>query len=307
MAEFAPGTVIADALNLRNGPGTEHRVLAVLHAGDAVEVTAAVEAWYCVSTALGPGFVHGDFVQLAPGAVVPSVPAADAVAGFAYVVVAGDSLSAIGARHRADWRAIAAVNGIEPPDVLQPGQVLRLPGAPPRVGELDVLDPLRDTGPSVLTASSANGHHCPWGGDHAADLDVADVASPGCEVRFYVALAGADVRGVVEQVGRACRSARLADGGYQLALRIERRAAAHEPWLDTGAWLRYAHLDPVAVTVGDAVEPGGTLGWLGPPGGGEYASTCAMGSHVHVEARRATWVAPAGSAPGAGPFMRISV
>ncbi|MBM4415572.1 MAG: SH3 domain-containing protein [Chloroflexi bacterium] len=44
MAEFAPGTMTADALNLRNGPGTEHRVLGVLRAGDAVEVTAAVDA-----------------------------------------------------------------------------------------------------------------------------------------------------------------------------------------------------------------------------------------------------------------------
>jgi len=109
------------------------------------------------------------------------------------------------------------------------------------------------------------------------------------------------------QVAPACRSWRLADGGQQLALRLGRRAGEHEPWLDTCAWLRYAHLDPVALGVGEAVEPGGTLGWLSPSGGGEYASTCAMGSHLHVEALRVTWVAPAGSAPGDGPFMRLSV
>lgn len=307
MPEPAPGTIIADALNLRSGPGTEHAVLATLRAGEAVAVTAAIGEWYCVETARGPGFVHGDFVELAPGAAIPAAGAAGAIAESPYVVVAGDSLSAIGARRGVDWRAIAAANGIEAPYVLHPGQVLRIPGAPPRIGELEVLDPLSSAGASVLTSSSANGHHRPWGGDHAADLDVANRDSPGCEVRFHVALAGGEVRGVVDDVRAACHSLRLADGGYQLRLRIERRAGEHEPWLDTGAWLRYAHLDPVAVVANDVVAPGGALGWLGPAGGGEYASSCAMGSHVHVEALRATWVAPVGTTPGDGPFMRIGV
>ncbi|MBM4415573.1 MAG: LysM peptidoglycan-binding domain-containing protein [Chloroflexi bacterium] len=160
------------------------------------------------------GFVHGDFVQLAPGVVVPAAAFAGGSAAFDYTVVAGDSLSAIGARHGVDSRAIVAANAIAPPYVLHPGQVLRVPGAPLRVGELDVFDPLHDTGASVLTASPANGYHRSWGGDHAADLDLAHLDSPGCEVREI-------------QVGRvvAAGRARLS----QLAARRRRPAARAAP------------------------------------------------------------------------------
>jgi LysM repeat protein len=307
MPAHALATVTADTLNLRSGPGTEHGVIALLRAGDELRVTAAVGAWYSVQTARGDGFVHSDFVQLAPGEVVAPPAPSDASPPATYVVAAGDSLSAIGLRLGVDWRVIAAANSLAPPYVIHLGQPLHIPGARPRLGELDVLDPLAAAGGAVLTASSANGHHCPWGGDHAADLDVPNIASPGCEVRFAVALPGGQVRGVVIDLRPACRSLRSEDGGFQLALRLECRSSDVEPWLDAGAWLRYAHLDPVLVAPGQVVEPGATLGLLGPPGGGEYDSSCARGSHVHVEASGATWIANAWTAPGAGPVIRIRV
>ncbi|MFZ3475144.1 LysM peptidoglycan-binding domain-containing protein [Streptomyces sp. 4.24] len=48
-----------------------------------------------------------------------------------WVVVRGDSLQSIAARHSgrvADWRRIAELNGIDDPSGLRPGRTLLLPG-----------------------------------------------------------------------------------------------------------------------------------------------------------------------------------
>jgi len=42
------------------------------------------------------------------------------------VVKPGDTLSEIGQRFKRSWRALAAVNSIRNPDLIFPGQVLRL-------------------------------------------------------------------------------------------------------------------------------------------------------------------------------------
>ena len=44
-----------------------------------------------------------------------------------YTVVAGDSLSKIGAKLGVPWKEIAAANGIEDPWIIRPGQVLTIP------------------------------------------------------------------------------------------------------------------------------------------------------------------------------------
>jgi murein DD-endopeptidase MepM/ murein hydrolase activator NlpD len=94
---------------------------------------------------------------------------------------------------------------------------------------------------------------------------------------------------VVDSVGLACRSQRLADGGRTVKLAVQKRQGAG-PWIDTGAWVLYAHLDPVSVGVGEVVIPGQSIGAMGPAFGPEYNSSCAQGSHVHIEASRARCV-----------------
>ena len=47
-----------------------------------------------------------------------------------YTVMAGDSLSAIGAKTGVDWKTIAALNGISSPYTVHPGQVLKLAEEP---------------------------------------------------------------------------------------------------------------------------------------------------------------------------------
>lgn len=49
--------------------------------------------------------------------------------GLEYVVQAGDTLSLIAGRYGLDWRQLAAANQLSNPNIIEVGQVLRLPGA----------------------------------------------------------------------------------------------------------------------------------------------------------------------------------
>ena len=44
-----------------------------------------------------------------------------------YTVKSGDTLSEIGARHGVDYRVLARVNNIDNPDLIFPGQKIRIP------------------------------------------------------------------------------------------------------------------------------------------------------------------------------------
>jgi len=70
--------------------------------------------------------------------------------GSGYVVARGDTLYSIAFKHGMDYRALAARNGIAPPYVIYPGQVLRIdmavaPSAPARVARTPT--PPRETRP----------------------------------------------------------------------------------------------------------------------------------------------------------------
>ncbi len=164
---------------------------------------------------------------------------------------------------------------------------------------LSILSPFETA--AVVTTSSTHGHHRPYGGNVSCDMDVLG-ASRGAPVRFNLQCDGPQVRGIVESVRPACRSGRLEDGG--LAVRITLQRFDGE-WVDTGLRVLYGHLDPVEVTAGQVLMPGARLGGMGPaepqewPNGGgacatahganddrrtEYHSSCAIHSHIHVEA-----------------------
>jgi len=52
----------------------------------------------------------------------------DTGAGAQYSVVAGDTLSQIAAKHGTDYQTLAKLNNIKNPDLIHPGQNLKLPG-----------------------------------------------------------------------------------------------------------------------------------------------------------------------------------
>ena len=159
--------------------------------------------------------------------------------------------------------------------------------APP--GTISILNPLEFDGTTEVTSASP-AHHRPFGGSCSCDLDVHHLISAGRPVRFNVAApAGIEVRGVVKEIGFTCGSHRLEDGGLMVKLNLQKRPVGGA-WEESGAWVLYGHLDPVAVSIEDVVEVGGVVGALGPAGGGEYRSDCASASHVHIEATRAECV-----------------
>lgn len=90
------------------------------------------------ATAAGPGAASpaaaaGPAGQTVPAAQAPAAPAAD---GTTYTVVSGDSLSKIAKKHLGDanrWRELYEANkGVigDNPDLIKPGQKLKIPGAP---------------------------------------------------------------------------------------------------------------------------------------------------------------------------------
>ncbi len=72
--------------------------------------------------------VEGTQPPTAPVQVASSAPVQATGPGGTYRVVSGDSLSGIGAKVGADWRAIAQLNNISAPFTIYPNEVLHLPG-----------------------------------------------------------------------------------------------------------------------------------------------------------------------------------
>ena len=112
-----------------------------------------------VSTSSAPVDVESD----AAGAVASA--AALPATGLDYVVQAGDTLSLISLRYGLDWEVVAQVNGITNTEVIEVGQVIRLPGvaeasaatAPTTTSTSAVTSTAGTTAPTTSAASSAGG------------------------------------------------------------------------------------------------------------------------------------------------------
>lgn len=277
----AMGIVLPDeGLRVRSGPGLEHSILGALAKGESVALLGRFGDWWGVQSRFGTGFAHGDFIAFK---VFPE--------SEFYVCADGDTLSDVCARFELDLLGVAALNNIFPPFPIHQGLLLRMPLpqpiAPVAISTISVLNPLLFDGQTLVTSSSLQGHHRPYLGACSCDLDIIDARTPGTHVRLNVAgPAGVELRGSVIEVGLACRSGVLSDGGRKVKLAIQTRQPGGD-WTDTHAWVLYGHLDPLVVRVGDLVNPGDLIGALGPNGPGEYDSSCARGSHIHVEATKA--------------------
>lgn len=163
---------------------------------------------------------------------------------------------------------------------------------------------LRNPFRTSATVTSGAGHHTPFGGSFAMDLDIGG-RSRGTPVEWEISAIGDVVRGWVVGTAFACDSETLSDGGRAVHIKIQ-RSMGGGVWSDTGDSVWFVHLDPTNVTVNTAVYSGAIIGWLGPataqswPNGAgccddtdhspswdyadeEYHSSCACHSHVHVE------------------------
>lgn len=111
----------------------------------------------------------GQVLKVYGGYLGASRPPAAPSAGT-YTVVKGDTLSGIGAKTGTSWPAIAELNGIKPPYIIYPGQVLKLPGGgstpAPRTYTVVSGDTLigigKKTGTDWRTIASMNGINPPY-------------------------------------------------------------------------------------------------------------------------------------------------
>ena len=111
-----------------------------------------------VSTDLSPVAVADDPAAMAAAAMADAAQesAATAVlpaAGLDYVVQAGDTLSLIALRYGLDWEVVAQVNGITNTEVIEVGQVIRLPG----VDEADAVNLLPAPTPAAAAPVGSTG------------------------------------------------------------------------------------------------------------------------------------------------------
>jgi LysM repeat protein len=318
MPDSIASVIPPDGLRVRSAPSTDGKVLGSLTQGETVTITGSAGLWRAVECRLGAGFVHGDFITLdGVHSVNEAVtPAPNPAVPATHTVVANDTLSGIGAALGIPWRSIAAANGLTEPFALRIGQVLVLPGAAvhetvvasANTGTMAVMNPLSTSGRTRVTSSSNQGHHTPYGGNRSCDVALLGRNSQGATAHFDLAAPpGIELRGVVDVIGLACASGRIEDGGHKVQLAIHQRPAGSDTWSDTGAWVLYAHIDPVSVATGDQVLPGDAIGILGPPGGGQYNSSCAQGSHTHVEVRGAQSVVDEGQDIDRDAVMQLAL
>lgn len=117
-----------------------------------------------VSTAANPtgAAVGGDTpaVAVSDDEAAAGTPAAAAAAaalpagGLDYVVQAGDTLSLIALRYGLDWLAVAQVNGITNTEVIEVGQVIRLPGVDETTSTAGAGSPLPAAAPRASAATT---------------------------------------------------------------------------------------------------------------------------------------------------------
>jgi LysM repeat protein len=113
----------------------------VVRSGDTLGAIAArygttVAALARANGIADPAVIHVGRRLMVPwgGAAPTPAGASGASGGGAYTVRAGDTLAGIAARHGTSADGLAALNGIDDPDVLSIGTVLRVPGALPASG-----------------------------------------------------------------------------------------------------------------------------------------------------------------------------
>lgn len=102
-----------------------------------------------VSTSSAPVAVESDVAGTASSAA--TLPAG----GLDYVVQSGDTLSLISLRYGLDWEVVAQVNGITNTEVIEVGQVIRLPGVDDTAAA--AAAPLASTAVTTGTAAQAVG------------------------------------------------------------------------------------------------------------------------------------------------------
>lgn len=111
-------------LNVRTGPSTSYKKLGALVCGTVIEVSGIENGWASIQYSGQKAYVSAQYIK-------KSDPATSSTAsnGAVYVVVKGDTLSGIAAKYGTTYQALAEANGISNPNLIYPGQEIKIPGA----------------------------------------------------------------------------------------------------------------------------------------------------------------------------------
>lgn len=185
------------------------------------------------------------------------------ISGIERTIVKGDTLKSLAKKYGADANEIAQYNGLEPTDILVVGTTIIIPG-----GEIVAPAPRPRSSPIVLGGSGSflagyytnpvpggtitQGLHG-WGG-----IDIG--AARGTPI-----YSSADGMVIIARGGGAW------NGGYGNYVVITH---------NNGAQTLYSHMKSTAVSPGQTVSQGQTIGYVGATGR-------ATGSHLHFEVRGA--------------------
>jgi N-acetylmuramoyl-L-alanine amidase CwlA len=105
--------VTVDALNIREGAGTNYRIVGCIRDRGTYTIVETQNNWGKLKS--GAGWICLDYTSKTAN-----------TSEITYVVKAGDTLSGIASKYGTTYQAIAKKNGIANPNLIYPGQVLKI-------------------------------------------------------------------------------------------------------------------------------------------------------------------------------------
>lgn len=115
-------------LNVRSGPSTSYKRLGAFVCGTTIEVSAIENGWAAIQYKGQKAYVSAKYIKAAGGsggAASTGETSGDAV----YTVVKGDNLTKIATKYGTTYQKLAEYNGIKNPNLIYPGQKIKIPGS----------------------------------------------------------------------------------------------------------------------------------------------------------------------------------
>lgn len=109
-------------LNVRTGPSTSYKKLGALVCGSTVEVSGIENGWAAIQYSGQKAYVSAKYIKKSDAV------ASSSASGAVYVVKSGDTLSGIAAKYGTTYQKLAEANGISNPNLIYPGQEIKIPG-----------------------------------------------------------------------------------------------------------------------------------------------------------------------------------
>ena len=101
----------------------------IVRAGDTLSgIAQAHGVSLAALEAANPQILHPDLIRPGQHVNIPEPSGSPAAAPQDYTVRAGDTLTGIGERFGVDWRVLVQINGLSHPDLIRPGQEIRIAG-----------------------------------------------------------------------------------------------------------------------------------------------------------------------------------